>query len=201
MYLFANVEVALSLRFVLLGLLCEKPGHGYGLRKKMLHRMSHFRNINEGQLYTELAKLEKEGLTRSEVEVPEKGPARRLVHVTPEGREAFLEWMRSDRYEEDGVLYDFIQGYPFFTKCTFLDHLDGQAAAEKVRRQIAITEEKREAYREILPRMKKRGASRLRIRILEYGVAEMEHRLRWLDGLTKELERETEDGDARHERG
>jgi DNA-binding PadR family transcriptional regulator len=180
----------LSLRYVLLGLLSENSGHGYGLRKMILHRMSHFRQINEGQLYTELARMEKEGLTEHEVEVPDKGPARKLIHITPRGREAFLEWLRSDQYEEDGILYDFIQGYPFFTKCTFLNHLDGPEALAKIGRQIAILEKKKEAYQEILPRMKKRGADRFRVRILEYGVQEMEHRIRWMEEMTKELQPE-----------
>jgi len=176
-----------SLRYVLLGLLSENSGHGYGLRKKMLNRMSHFRNINEGQLYTELSRMEKEGLTESEVQVPEKGPARRLIHITVKGREAFGEWLRSDQYEQDGVLYDFIQGYPFFTKCTFLNHLDSRSAGEKIDRQISILEKKKDAYLEILPRMKKRGAHRFRVRILEYGVEEMEHRIRWLQEMKEEL--------------
>jgi hypothetical protein len=30
-----------SLRYVLLGLLIENSGHGYGLRKEMLHRLGH----------------------------------------------------------------------------------------------------------------------------------------------------------------
>ncbi len=178
----------MSLRYVLLGLLSENSGHGYGLRKKILHRMSHFRNINEGQLYTELARMEKDGLTEREVQVPEKGPARKLIHITPRGREAFQEWLRSEQYEEDGVLYDFIQGYPFFTKCTFLNHLDDQGTLEKIQRQIAIAEQKTAAYREILPRMKKRGADRFRIRILEYGMEEMEHRISWLEELQRELQ-------------
>jgi len=184
----------LSLRYVLLGLLSENSGHGYGLRKMILHRMSHFRHINEGQLYTELARMEKEGLTQREVQVPEKGPARKLIHITPAGREAFRAWLQSDQYEKDGVLYDFIQGYPFFTKCTFLNHLDGEGAREKILRQIDVLEGKKEAYREILARMRERGANRYRIRILEYGLEEMEHRVRWLEDLIRELQEEAEIG-------
>jgi len=156
--------------------------------------MSHFRNINEGQLYTELARMEKDGLTEREVQVPEKGPVRKLIHITPAGREAFLDWMRSDQYEEDGVLYDFIQGYPFFTKCTFLNHLDAPGAVEKIVRQISILERKKEAYGEILARMKARRANRYRVRILEYGLEEMEHRIRWLEEMRRELQEEAEGG-------
>ena len=95
-------EGTLSLRHVLLGLLSENSGHGYGLRKNFVHRLAHFRNINEGQLYTQLAKMEEEGLIEREVVVPEKGPARKLLHITPKGKELFQDWLRSDQYEEEG---------------------------------------------------------------------------------------------------
>ncbi len=170
----------MSLRYVLLGLLSENPGHGYGLRKLILHRLAHFRKINEGQLYTELAKMEKEGLTEHEVQVPEKGPARKLIHITPRGREAFQAWLDSDQYEEEGGLYDFMQGYPFFTKCTFFNHLDTGKTLEKIDRQLSLLGKKKKAYREILAGMRERGADSFRIRILKFGLEEIDHRIRWM---------------------
>jgi DNA-binding PadR family transcriptional regulator len=171
-------------------LLCENSGHGYGLRKEILHRLGHFRNINEGQLYTELAKMEKEGLIRREAVVPEKGPARKLLHITTRGKEAFQAWLQSDKYEGEGVLYDFVHGYPFLTKCTFLQHLAPEEALDKVRAQLSRMERKREAYREILPGMERRKADPFRLRILSLGIAEMELRIEWLKALERDLQQE-----------
>jgi DNA-binding PadR family transcriptional regulator len=173
----------LSLRHVLLGLLSENSGHGYGLRKEFVHRLGHFRNINEGQLYTQLAKMEKEGLIEREVVVPEKGPARKLLHITPKGRGLFQDWLRSDQSEDEGVLYDFMQGYPFFTKCNFFQHLEPEEARNKVRAQLTLMEEKRKAYQEVLVRMERRKVEPLRIRILTFGLKEVEHRIEWLNEL------------------
>ncbi len=177
----------MSLRYVLLGLLSENSGHGYGLRKQILHRLGHFRNINEGQLYTELAKMEKEELAKKEVVVPEKGPSRKLIHITRKGRQRFMEWLQSKMYEEEGVLYDFIQGYPFFTKCTFLSHLEPEQAREKIRKQLDLTDKKKGAYSEILFKMKSRNADTYRIRILEFGLQEMDLRTRWLNELMESI--------------
>jgi len=183
-------EAALSLRHVLLGLLSENPGHGYGLRKNFVHRLGHFRNLNEGQLYTQLAKMEKEGLIEREVVVPDKGPARKLLHITPKGKEIFRDWLRSDQYENEGVLYDFMQGYPFFTKCNFFQHLEPEEARRKIRAQLTLMEEKRKAYQEVLLRMERQKVDPFRIRILTFGLKELEHRIEWLNELESDLSRE-----------
>ncbi len=186
----------MSLRHVLLGLLSENSGHGYGLRKQFVHRLGHFRNINEGQLYTQLAKMEKDGLIEREVVVPEKGPARKVLHITSKGKLAFQEWLRSEQYENGGVLYDFMHGYPFFTKCSFLHHLDPGEARSKIRTQVALMEKRKEAYQEILSRMERRKVDPIRIRILAFGLKEVEHRIEWLNEVERELDRTRPIGEA-----
>jgi len=171
------------LRNILLGLLSENSGHGYALRKEFVTRLGHFRNINEGQLYTEVARMEKEGLVKRQTVVPEKGPARKLLHITAKGRRVFQQWVLSDALEDEGVLYDFIQGYPFFTKCNFFQHLEPVQAAKKIDQQCAILGRKKKAYAEILSRMERRGVDPVRIRILAFGLEEVEHRIRWLESL------------------
>jgi DNA-binding PadR family transcriptional regulator len=177
----------MTVRFILLGLLAENSGHGYGLRNQFVHRLGHFRKINEGQLYTELAKMEKEGLIEREVEVPEKGPARKVLHITPKGRRLFTEWLFSGAYEDEGILYDFIQGYPFFSKCTFFKHMKPQEIVSKIDTQVSIIERKKKAYEEILVKMSERKVDRFRIRILEFGLEEMVHRIRWLRTMKKDV--------------
>ena len=178
----------MSLRHVLLGLLSENSGYGYGLRKQFVHRLGHFRNINEGQLYTQLAKMEQEGLIEREVVVPERGPARKLLHITSKGKSLFQDWLRSEQYENGGVLYDFMQGYPFFTKCSFLRHLEPEEARKKIRVQVALMEEKKEAYKEVLSRMERRKVDPIRMRILAFGLKEVEHRIEWLNELEGDLD-------------
>lgn len=177
----------MSLRFVLLGLLAENSDHGYGLRKQFVTRLGHFRKINEGQLYTELAKMEREGLIKREVDVPEKGPARKIFHITSKGKSVLTEWLLSGMYEDEGVLFDFMQGYSFFAKCTFFKHTELKEVLGKLDTQISISERKKHAYQEILIKMKQRKVDRFRICILEFGLQEMDHRIRWLNDLKKEI--------------
>ena len=180
----------MSLRRVLLGLLSENSGHGYGLRKRMVHRLGHFRNINEGQLYTQLAKMEKEGLIEREVVVPEKGPVRKVLHITPKGKQTFRDWLRSEQHEDEGVLYDFMQGYSFFAKVNFFQHLNPEETRRKIRSQLSLMEERKKAYQEILSQMEQRNSDRFRIRILAFGLKEVEHRIDWLNELEDDLSRD-----------
>ena len=177
----------MSLRFVLLGLLAENSDHGYGLRRQFAGSLGHFRKINEGQLYTELAKMEKEGLIEREVYVPEKGPARKIFHITSTGKGVFMDWLLSGMYEDGGVLFDFMQGYSFFSKCTFFKHMKSKEVLGKIDAQISIAEGKKKAYEEILVNMKQRKVDRFRVRILGFGLEQMDHRIRWLNDLKKDV--------------
>ena len=71
-------------RAVLLLLVAESPGHGYGL----VERLKAFGLASRsGSVYRELRRLEEAGLVRSFWEASQiRGPARRVYEVTPEGR-------------------------------------------------------------------------------------------------------------------
>ncbi len=110
-----------------------------------------------------------------------------MFHITAKGRKVFRQWLLSDALEDSGVLYDFMQGYGFFTKCTFFQHLDPAEAARKIDRQLEILAKKKEAYREILARMERRKVDPVRVKILSFGLEEIEHRMRWLASLREDL--------------
>ena len=76
-----------------------------------------------------------------------------------------------------------MQGYPFFTKCSFLKYLEPEEARKKIRAQATLMEEKKKAYQEILSQMERRKVDPFRIRILAFGLKEVEHRIEWLNEL------------------
>ena len=58
---------ALSLKYAILGILIEKPMHGYELKQAVSPALSRERLMNDGVLYPLLAKMEREGLGRKKV--------------------------------------------------------------------------------------------------------------------------------------
>ncbi|MCA9262785.1 MAG: PadR family transcriptional regulator [Planctomycetales bacterium] len=80
-------------RFAILGLLTWKPMSGYDIKKLVDVGLSHFWNENYGQIYPTLDRLAREGLATKEA-ASRGGNRRRFVYsATPQGREAFREWL------------------------------------------------------------------------------------------------------------
>jgi DNA-binding PadR family transcriptional regulator len=84
-----------SIEYSLLGLLCERPMHGYELHQELSRKMGLglIWTVKQGQLYAILAKLESGGLIAAEVLVQGNRPARRVFHPTEEGIKAFQDWV------------------------------------------------------------------------------------------------------------
>ncbi len=87
----------LSPQWVLLGLLTRKPMHGYELHQffaapSPLGRVWH---LGISQMYKLLKELENLGYVEVSVEPQESRPDKKVYHVTPSGREAFLQWLQT----------------------------------------------------------------------------------------------------------
>lgn len=80
-HMFESGEV----KFVILRLLREKPGHGYEVMRALSEKMGGCYNPSPGTVYPTLQMLEDEGYIRAE-EVDGK----RVYHITPEG-EKYLD--------------------------------------------------------------------------------------------------------------
>jgi PadR family transcriptional regulator, regulatory protein AphA len=104
----------LSLEFILLGFLLEKPVHGYDLYRDIskINDLSEVWHIKQSQLYALLEKLEAAGLVSSTHVTTESFIARREYKATPEGKSTFQVWIalpvehpREMRQEFLGKLY------------------------------------------------------------------------------------------------
>jgi DNA-binding PadR family transcriptional regulator len=85
-------EVAMSVKHALLALLERGPRHGYGLKHEFEARLGQAWPLNVGQVYTTLARLERDGLVAPEPEAGDDGE-RRAFRITGAGRAALAEWL------------------------------------------------------------------------------------------------------------
>jgi DNA-binding PadR family transcriptional regulator len=75
----------------LLGLLASRPCHGYDLKNAIEQAFGGQREINFGQIYTTLSRLERDGLvTASEAE---DGRGKKTYSITPQGRNELEAWL------------------------------------------------------------------------------------------------------------
>jgi PadR family transcriptional regulator AphA len=85
----------LAPEWALLGLLTQKPMHGYELHRYFTDpsALGQVWYLGLSQMYKLLKELEGQGYLEVTLERQENYPARKVYHITPSGRAAFLQWM------------------------------------------------------------------------------------------------------------
>ena len=78
----------MSVKHALLALLDQGPRHGYGLKHEFEARLGQSWPLNVGQVYSTLARLERDGLVAPEPEGDED-TERRAFRITGAGRSAW----------------------------------------------------------------------------------------------------------------
>jgi len=81
----------LSLKYGLLGLLVEEPLHGYEVKNRFEAMLGGTWEVNIGQVYTTLQRLERDGLVRPAGERGDRGKL--LYEISDSGRQALNEWL------------------------------------------------------------------------------------------------------------
>jgi PadR family transcriptional regulator AphA len=84
-----------SIEYSLLGLLGQRPMHGYELHRELGRKtgLGLIWTVKQAQVYAILTKLEARGLIEVELLVQGKRPARRVFHLTASGGQAYEAWL------------------------------------------------------------------------------------------------------------
>ena len=81
------------MRYPFLALLADGPKHGYELKQSLEQRFGAvLPKLNAGQVYTTLARLERDGLVEGS-DVPDDSRQKRVYALTAAGREALEAWV------------------------------------------------------------------------------------------------------------
>ena len=82
------------MKFPILAMLASSPAHGYELKRELeQHFGAALPPLNTGQIYTSLARLERDGLVDADRVAQDSRPNKRVYHLTPEGQAALDEWV------------------------------------------------------------------------------------------------------------
>jgi len=86
-----------TIDYILLGLLHQKPQHGYSLHQDLQSRpsLSRIWYVKRSKLYYLLEKLERKGLITGTHVPGQKRPSRDVYHLTEQGEQAFLDWVEA----------------------------------------------------------------------------------------------------------
>jgi len=84
------------LEVAILGLLKERPMHGYELKKRLSYMLGHFWTVSYGSLYPALKRLEKSGSIERAYSVKEKTRNRNVFRITSKGEAEFMRLLAED---------------------------------------------------------------------------------------------------------
>ena len=71
---------------IILEILDRQPCHGYAIAREIERQSEQVLQLREGSLYPALRVLEKDGLIQGDWEIQSSGPARKIYHLTAEGK-------------------------------------------------------------------------------------------------------------------
>jgi PadR family transcriptional regulator AphA len=170
-------EDAMSPQPVLLGLLMSGPRHGYELYRELDRELGCVWELGLSKLYAQLKQLEEAGLVEAQMEPQPSRPARKVYHLTPEGRAVFLEWVRQPTPYLRHIRVEFLARLYFFRSLA-LDGLD-----ELVARQQAVCQDQIERFE----RLAAETSDSFRRCVLEFRRGQLEAVVRWLDRCLETL--------------
>jgi DNA-binding PadR family transcriptional regulator len=165
-----------------LGLLKDRPMHGYELKKRLNFLLGHFWQVSYGSLYPALKRLEKRGAIERFFSSKEKSKRRNVYRLTEEGEQFFQSLLAST-----GTLSDIEDPDKFSVRMAFFQYMEPEA-------RLWLLERRKNYLQERLQEMKGFGKSgRYRDETDSYRIGMFRHRIElteydiaWLDGLIEQ---------------
>jgi DNA-binding PadR family transcriptional regulator len=176
------------LELAILGLLKERPMHGYQLSRELTQALGGFWRVSYGSLYPTLRRLERDGAIASQPsDQPVAGRRRKNVYrITEDGEASFLALLQETPHDTQ------TEDTRFRVRLAFFRYLPPETRLRLLERRRASLEDRLTSISDSL-----RAA---RERVDDYALALMQHGrdstasdIAWLDGLI-----EAERGRARH---
>jgi DNA-binding PadR family transcriptional regulator len=159
------------MRYAFLALLSAGAAHGYELKQALEQRFGALLPpLNAGQIYTTLARLERDGLVRGE-DVAGDTRGKRIYELTDDGREALAEWIATPA--PGARLKD-----EFFMKLVLVGVAgvaDAKALIDRQRREYL------QSLRDLEALAESNGANGVASLLVEGAVLHLEADLEWLD--------------------
>jgi DNA-binding PadR family transcriptional regulator len=166
------------LKHALLGLLVRQPRHGYELKNSLEEALGGKWEINFGQIYTTLGRLERDGLVTSQADAVDKR-GKKTYTLTNQGRAKLEAWLNQSVDKSESFRDE------FFIKL-IVRHLAGYTDA------LEMIADQRQAYLQQLRELRTLAAEAQEdpfvALLLEGAMLHLQADLQWLDLCDERLE-------------
>jgi len=176
-----------SVQLVILGLLSEKPRHGYELRQEVERRLyAKYINLSGGSLYYNLRQLERAGyVEKAWAEQKGRYPTRQVYQITPAGKDYLQAELRRLLYDTEAreKLFDPLNAALAFGHLVGTDELrDALAAQLKWAQKQAAWVAEQQAY------WRTQDIALIHAKIIEHGLAYLQAEIGWLEKFLHDLD-------------
>lgn len=174
------------LELAVLGLLKQKPMHGYELKQQLAEQLGPFGRFSYGSLYPTLKRLAKDGAVETDLPKGETPRRKNVYRITESGERLFEQLLEESGPAVTEERNAFMMRFAFFrytkpeTRTRLLEGRRGylQGRRQKMTTSLKNLMEKMDAYS---------------VQLMERGLDETERDIRWLDDM---LEAERRNGNT-----
>jgi DNA-binding PadR family transcriptional regulator len=168
----------MSLKFAILGLLAEESLHGYEVKTRFDALLGHTWEVNIGQVYSTLQRLERDNLVES---IGERGDRGKLAYqLTQPGKQALDRWL-SEPEAEPQHLHD-----DLFIKLMLIRRLANGNMETLIARQRRLYLQRLRDLAELEKRANEEGRLDLLL-LIKGAIIHTEADIKWLDVCLEEL--------------
>jgi len=164
------------LELAILGLLKERPMHGYQLSRELGESLGGFWRVSYGSLYPSLRRLEREGAVES-VPGDERAARRKNVYrITEKGEKVFFELLQEAPHDNS------TEDTRFRVRLAFFKYLPPETRIRLLERRRASLEDRLSSIKDSL-RVTRERVDDYTLALMEHGRSATESDLAWLEGL------------------
>jgi PadR family transcriptional regulator, regulatory protein AphA len=166
----------MSHRYLILGLLMERPMSGYDIKKRVKAALGAVTNASYGTLYPTLHKLLSENAVEMR-EVPQKGrPSKKVYQVTDKGRKELTGWLKQPA-SADQVRREFLLKV----------YLAKNLSAEDLVALVTSRRDETEALLKALRAERSENHEPQHVWVTDYALSLCEAEMNWLRELEQEI--------------
>jgi DNA-binding PadR family transcriptional regulator len=165
------------LELAILGLLKERPMHGYELRKQLSQKLGLFWTVSFGSLYPTLKKLERRGVVEKVTPAGDERARRKQEYrITAAGEDDFLALLG----ELDASAWE---GEKFSLRLAFFRYLKPEIRLRLLERRRSYLEDRLTQGERALQRALRLRADTYTVALMRHGVDGINNDIAWLDDL------------------
>jgi DNA-binding PadR family transcriptional regulator len=175
----------MSIKYAILGLLADRPLHGYELKAAYEEQLVPATQLNYGQVYTTLERLGRDGLVAHEVVSQVERPDKKVYALTDEGRRQLHDWLATPSPLNLDLRNETFLKLTLSRRLEDVDPLEVLAIERRsgFERLHEVTGARAEADKE--------GTDLSTILLLDLAVLRLEAFLKWLDRCEEVLKQES----------